>query len=190
MTHNITTALLATIPPDTRFLLDTNVLYFIHAGYLVSSTSSNAVKCAQYSSFVGSLLASGFCLYTTAANIQELLHLIEKKEYELYCRNHSRTTYPGPNFYSRKDYRNNSAERARLAHKLTVVLAQIENAYIIFDVTLQEKEIGSFVGTFPTHRYDPIDYIVVEDNIAAGRFNFITDDKDFQSDARIQVWTV
>lgn len=186
MIHNIVNPLPASIPSDTKFLLDTNVLYFIHAGYPVSPASSSAAKCAQYSSFVSNLLANGFCLCTTAANIQELLHLIEKKEYELYCRNHRLSTKS----YSKKDYRGNSAERATLARRLAAVLTQIESTYRIIDVTLQQKEIKSFVGTFPTHRYDPIDYIVVEDSIAAGRFDFITDDKDFQSDTRIQVWTV
>ena len=189
MIHSIVNPLPAGISPDAEFLLDTNVLYFIHAGYLVSPTSPSAAKCAQYSSFVSNLLASGFCLCTTAANIQELLHLIEKKEYQLYCNNHRLSTHPGPNFYSKKDYRGNSAERAILARRLSVVLAQIESTYCIIDVALQKNGIKSFVGTFPTHRYDPIDYVVVEDNIAAGRIHFISDDRDFQSDTRIQIWT-
>lgn len=191
MVHNIAQASLTGISPDTRFLLDTNVLYFIHAGYPGRPGSQYSNKCAQYSSFVIDLIRNGFHLYTTAANVQELLHVIENKEYRLYCqRNHLSRSYGAQNFFSKKDFRGLPSERSRLAQVFSAVVGQIESTYLIFDVSLLEKRVSSFAGTLANHRYDPMDYIVVEDSLSFGRVNFITDDQDFQADTRLQVWTV
>ena len=57
-------------PADTTFLLDTNVLYFVHSGYYMPTNPKSQI----YSNLLQQLLSNGRKIVLSALNIQELLY--------------------------------------------------------------------------------------------------------------------
>ena len=68
---------ISTLSKDTQYVVDTNVLYFIHSGYKVSKHKSTT-----YSNIVSTILNQGCKLIISTLSVQELLHIIEKKNIE------------------------------------------------------------------------------------------------------------
>lgn len=167
-------------PKDTVFVLDTNVLYFIHSGYVMQSN----FKGLQYSNVIKTILENGYTIEVSSLNIQELFHLIEKKEYELYCIANSKT----PETYKKKDYRKDLSQRTRLKAKLCTILSEL-SLYKLKDGNITVKMLHDFSNNFDLHQMDPIDYVLVQ-GYNFSKTVFISDDKDFQSNPSISVLTV
>lgn len=168
-------------PVNTIFLLDTNVLYFVHSGYYMPTSS----KSRAYSNLLQQLLTNGRKIVLSALNIQELLYGIENKEYELYLR----TTHQNRQAYTKKDYRRNTAERAKLFSKMHTVLTELSSTYECADAVVECTQIEGFVSNLTVHHYDPIDYVLVANYRQRENVVFISDDKDFQSDNTINLIT-
>lgn len=175
-----------TLKTEECFLLDTNILYFIHSGYYTSPKVRDYDKYKGYSSFVGTLITKGYKLYTTTANIQELLHCIENKEYLLYCE----TQGLKPRSFSKKDFRELDSEREKVKNKLSVILDEITATYNFKELHISKDSPKDFITKYTNHRYDPIDYIIVESCINESNINFISDDSDFTHDTRIALYTI
>lgn len=174
--------LLENFSADTTFLLDTNVLYFVHSGYYMPSNP----KSLAYSNLLQQLLTAGRKVVLSALNIQELLYGVENKEYDLYLH----ATRQNRQAYTKKEYRGNTVERAKLFSKMNTILAELSSTYECADAVVGYSQIGDFLHNLQTHRYDPIDYILVENYRGKGNIVFISDDKDFQADSTINLITV
>lgn len=166
---------------ETTFILDTNILYFVHSGYYLPTDP----KCICYSNLIQTLMSDGREIVVSALNIQELLFGIEGKEYKRYLS----ANCMSKNSYTKKDYRKNLAERQNLKTKIKTVIAEISTAYTLVDGQMNCKQINNFADQLETHRYDPIDYILVDNMLAQGNVVFISDDTDFQFDSRIELVT-
>ena len=169
----------STIPNDTVFVLDTNVLYYVHSGYLLS----NCPECLSYSNLIQDILAKGYTIKVSSLSIQELLFSIENKEYQLYLS----TNKIDAKKYSKKDYRRNPVHRENVKTKFKTVLMEL-NVYAQEDATVNLSTIHRFVNTLEGHLMDPIDYLLSE-NFDGKKTIFISNDKDFQSLSQIQVLT-
>jgi hypothetical protein len=179
------------IGKDNLFILDINILYFIHSGYYITPGCRDYNKYFSYSTFVSQLLSNGNKLYTTSANLQELFYGIENKEYFFYAHMKGlNTNYKMPKYFSKKDYRWVVAEKNRLKLKFETIFKELNNTYLIFDTTIFSSSIRSYIDTFDIYHYDPIDYIMVDESIKYSRLNFISDDSDFTCDSRIEVYTI
>lgn len=168
-------------PADTTFLLDTNVLYFVHSGYYMPTNPKSQI----YSNLLQQLLSNGRKIVLSALNIQELLYGIENKEYELYLQ----TTHQSRQVCTKKGYRRNPAERAKLFSKMNTVLTELSSTYVCADAIVKCVQIESFVNNLTAHHYDPIDYVLVENYRQNKNIVFISDDKDFQTDGTIDLIT-
>jgi predicted nucleic acid-binding protein len=165
-----------------KFVVDTNVLFFLHSGYWETDEKSRS-----YSGFIQDLLSKGLTVVVSAFTIQELLHSIENKEYKLYCRNNSLSEKS----FTKKDFRKDPTLRENMQRKLSAVVAQLRGAYTIEDDCMQQNWLNEFVSIFLGHRYDPMDYVLVKSMLAKTKDTvFITDDTDFHADKNITVVTV
>ncbi len=172
---------LADFPADTTFLLDTNVLYFVHSGYYMPTNS----KLQIYSNLLQQLLTNGRKVALSTLNVQELLYGIENKEYELYLERTQQSRYA----CTKKDYRRNVAERAKLFNKMQAMLTELLSTYECDDAVVERAQIEGFANNLTTHHYDPIDYVLVENYRQEDNVVFISDDKDFQTDGTINLIT-
>ena len=166
---------------ETTFILDTNILYFVHSGYYLPTDS----KCICYSNLIQNILSSGRTIVVSSLNVQELLFGIEGKEYKRYLSANGISK----NSYTKKDYRRNLVERQNLKAKLKTVIAEISTAYTLIDGQINCSQVINYADQLETHCYDPIDYILVDNMLTQGNTAFISDDTDFQVDTRIDLIT-
>lgn len=166
---------------DTVFVLDTNILYFVHSGYYLPTDA----KCICYSNLIQDIISNGRKVTVSALNLQELLFGIENKEYFRFLNSKgiSRSSF------SKKDYRKDLSERQSLKTKLKTVITEITNSYALMDGQISGEQVKSFADNLESHRYDPIDYILVDTMLVEGNVVFISDDTDFQFDSRIDLIT-
>jgi predicted nucleic acid-binding protein len=188
--QKIATTTISTLVKEQAFIVDTNILYFIHSGYY----STFDPKKKAYSDFIQKLITNGNKLIISVANLQELLHCIENKEYQLCC-NKNNLNKKNPdntvsNPFSKKDFRANSSLRKSVQKKLQAVLVEIKSSYNLSDCAIVKEQIEDFLKQYDNHRYDPIDFVVVNNMAEDSHVNFITDDSDFTYDSNIHVFTL
>lgn len=172
---------LNTIGQTMTFVLDTNILYFVHSGYYTKTYA----KYIAYSNLLQQIFTKGNPLLITALNLQELVFGIENKEYEL----HLALTGKDKRSYTKKSFRKDPTLRADVQTKVKTVLTEIRSIYTLRDNTVKLSVIDQFVADYTMYLYDPMDYLVVNDTNTSDVI-YITDDTDFQSDSRINVLTI
>lgn len=167
-------------PQDTVFVLDTNVLYYVHSGYYLP----NSNKSVDYSNVIQIILTHGYSIKVSALSIQELLYGVENKEYQLYCQNHGKNQ----GSYTKKHFRRDQTQRLAVKRKLETILSELAMSYELEDGVLHFPMLEQFIDTFGTHEMDPVDYVLAH-NYDAAKTVFVSGDKDFQSLTSIQVLT-
>lgn len=171
---------LSRISKNTVFVLDTNVLYYVHSGYYLPTFP----KSIGYSNIIQQILNGGYKISISSFSVQELLFGIETKEYYIYCNYHhlsSRT-------YTKKDYRNNNTQRTSVQGKLQTVLSEL-GIYYIDDGAVYSNYLNDFVNEFSMHKMDPMDYILTK-NYDSQNTIFVSEDRDFASMPLINVLTL
>jgi len=172
---------LSTLDKTVSFILDTNILYFVHSGYYSSTNSKNIA----YSNLLQQIISNGNALFVTSLNLQEFIFGIENKEYEL----HLNTTGKNRKGFTKKDFRKDVTLRAGVHSKVKTALTEIKAAYELCNIDVTTKSIENFVDDYLKYFYDPMDYLVV-DATNKKDIIYITDDTDFQSDSRVEVLTM
>lgn len=170
---------ISAIPQDTVFILDTNILYYVHSGYYIQSNN----KVTGYSNLIQQLLNNGYNVTVSALSIQELLFGIENKEYMIYCNGAGLSS----SNYTKKDFRKNVNQRVAIKSKFKAILSEL-SIYNIENGTVLSCVLEHFVDTFELHKMDPIDFILAS-NYDSEKAFFITDDRDFQSLTSINILT-
>ena len=165
------------IPEHTKFAIDTNVLYWMH----YSRCNTTGYQIMHYPQFISDLMERHAVFVTTACNVSELLHLVEKKEYDIF-KVTNRTI-------SIKDFRKVRKERENVKQELETIIMQIESMYSIHDFELDFSLISKFVHDFDNHRCDNNDYSILTYLKNAGITNIISDDSDFITYAGMNVYT-
>ena len=172
---------LSKYPEETTFVLDTNILYFVHSGYYLPTDP----KCICYSNLIQNIMSNGGKIVVSALNLQELLFGVENKEYYRYLGTNGLTKKS----FTKKDYRKNHVERQALKTKIKTIIAEITNVYSLNDGMVSGDQVKMYADMLEVHHYDPIDYVLVDNMLAQGKVVFISDDTDFQFDNRIELIT-
>lgn len=166
-------------PQDTVFVLDTNVLYYVHSGYYLPNSNESI----DYSNVIQIILSHGYSIKVSALSIQELLYGVENKEYQLYCQSNGKNQKS----YTKKHFRQDQAQRLAVKRKLKTILSELA-MYKLEDGVLLFSVLEQFTDTFEAHEMDPMDYTLAH-NYDAAKTVFVSADKDFQSLTSIQVLT-
>ena len=167
------------ISQDTVFVLDSNVLYFVHSGYYLP----NDPKSIAYSNIVQQIFSNGYAIIVSALTVQEMLFGIENNEYREYCRQNRIDKCN----YSKKDFRCDSSLRSGVKVKINRVLTEL-SCYKIDEGVMRKSDIIDFANSFEGHHMDPIDYVLVR-NYDSSKTIFVTDDRDFASVPSLQILT-
>lgn len=171
---------LTSIPKNTIFVLDANVLYYVHSGYYLI----NDKRCIAYSNLINNILKNGFTVSISVLTLQELLFGIENKEYLLYCEANMLDCRK----YTKKDYRKNKEQRNNLKLKFMAILAELA-VYNWQNAVVKTETVNKFVNELSFHSTDPMDYILVH-NYNLENTVFVSGDKDFQSLDKVRVLTM
>lgn len=165
---------------NTIFVLDTNILYFVHSGYYLPTNQ----KCRVYSNIIQQLMMSKFSICVSTLSLQELFYGIENKEYKIYCRANRLDTAT----FSKKQFRKIPTERAKVKNKIVQVMNEI-SVYQLQDGFIKSEHIDEFVSSYELHKMDPIDFAIVKNNNIEDCV-FVTDDQDFSSLVDINILTM
>lgn len=160
-----------------KFIIDTNVLYYVNSGYF----DNTDYYCKHYSNFIGDILSNNIPIYVSTLNLQELIHIVENKEYEIYLDNNKLDKKT----FSKKDFRKDKIERMGVQNKIETIMAELL-VYEFLDSSVNLSQIQDCVTNFNNHNYDIIDYIMV-DGLKNNDTYFLTNDTDFQFDNNIKV---
>lgn len=167
----------------TAYFLDTNVLYwYVYPRYTIGVHSSNG-QASPYIAFVDNLVKQGNPLFTSVYNLTELLHIIEKNEFELY-----RLANQNSNIRNIKDFRSITS-RSEVKANLFVAFNTTKSTFSILEHSLTSEILEKYIDTANQHRCDVFDYITLKYCIGLDKYNIISDDSDFSSIDGIHLFT-
>lgn len=165
-----------------QFFLDTNVLYWIsNPRFLQLHQLSHTAR--VYYDFIDKLIDAGNPLVTSVYNLTELLNVIEKSEWDIYCKLHPEIPI------SRKDYRNMPTEHEEVGKVMKTALNNVNNICKVIEFNFSASIIDDFVENFTTHRCDIFDYAILKNCVKSKYLNIISDDGDFSSIEKINLYT-
>jgi hypothetical protein len=84
MVHNIRQIGSTGFRADDVFFVDSNVLFLVHGGAVIKS--DRLCDASAYAAFIQRLRSTGCRLCVSILNLQEVMHLIERKHLEAYKR--------------------------------------------------------------------------------------------------------
>lgn len=164
--------------------MDTNVLYwYVYPRCGIQTDSRLKTQATPYYDFVDKLVADGNPLYTSIYNITEMLHVIEKKEFELYKLNHDNIDW------SIKDLRKMPKEREALKRNLSTAMSNVNAICSVMNFNFTYSILEQFVQDLENHHCDTFDYAILKNCIKENQLNIISDDSDFTSMHKINLFT-
>lgn len=152
------------------FALDTNVLLWTF--YSRSSTTREYQK-TTYPDFITNAISNGNSIVVTAFNLNEMFHVIEKNEYDIYGKSIK-------SYISIKSYRKIIIERAKVKKEINLIykqLTSIPNMEIIAS-TADISNLNMFTKNYNIHNCDFFDFSLI-DYCNRNKISIITDDSDF-----------
>ncbi|WP_300304670.1 hypothetical protein [Anaerosolibacter sp.] len=164
---------------DDVFAIDTNVLYWMH--YSRCNETFDGYQLEAYPDFLEDLLNNENRLVTTIYNITELLYIIERNEYDIYCIQNGKI--------KRKEFRNILSERIKVKNELNTVLSQINSIYKIKNFNIEVLGLNDFVDNLDSHKCDDFDYLILKYLSQNDISKIITDDSDYITMENICVYT-
>lgn len=153
------------------YFVDANILYYFHVSCIYNSFKRRKIE--AFSNLILNLRMNGNFIAVSSFNLQEVLHAIERFEYDAYCDCNGEI--------HKKEYRRLINERQNVKNKLELAFMQINSNYKLMDDKLEFSHIQSFISEFDTHVYDPMDYFTISTRKSES-FYYITDDTDFKYD--------
>ena len=166
------------------FFLDTNVLYwFSYPRCGIQTVPRITHQATPYYDFIDRLVANGNPLFTSVYNITEMLHVIEKNEFDLYKVGHPEADW------SIKDFRRIPSERSQLKKNLSTALSNVLNICTILSFNFTYDILDEFTKGLESHHCDIFDYAILKNCIQEDKINVISDDSDFSTMEQICFYT-
>lgn len=172
------------------FFVDTNVWYWMcypNASHPHATNSSKYNQAVDYPNYLAQVLAVPAALHKCTLSFSELMHSIEKTEWEIFKKSSPVNAIIKPKVF-RHDY---PLERQQ-------VITHVINAWNIADsmtggqsiaVQIDSPFIANLVQILPQSQVDGYDLFMAEMVRAAGITQVITDDADFGTIAGFQIFT-
>lgn len=152
------------------FALDTNVLLWT---FYSRSSATKAYQKTTYPDFITNVISNGNSIVVTAFNLNEMFHVIEKNEYDIYEKSIK-------NHISIKKYRKIIVERAKVKKEINLIYKQliaIPNMKIIASIA-DISNLNMFTKNYDIHNCDFFDFTLI-DYCNRNKISIITDDSDF-----------
>ena len=176
MVIDIQTFDVSSLSDENIFIVDANVLLYIHCPKVVMCDPNVA---SEYSKFIGQLMKKNCSIWVSSVNLQETLNVIERMCWKRYNKSQKIKV-------KRKKFRAIIAERQKVKKEQTDFLNQIKQIYDIKTDSISQNELTSYTDNLEKHRYDPIDYII--SNHYGKSAGIVTNDADFTYDNNIIVY--
>ena len=162
----------STVSAGETLVLDTNVLLWT---YYSKIPPYSAYQTQVYPTFVSNAIQQGNPIVITAFCLNEMLHVIEKTELDLYNRSYGISGGIGL-----KKFRKIPTERSKVRSEIDLILRQIKaipNLRIVKSKATR-KTIDSFMYDYHSHLADFFDFCLISFCNSQG-FSVVSDDIDF-----------
>ncbi len=174
--------------PGDRFLVDTNVWY-----WLTYTRSANTARppqnyqVNQYPKYIRSALNAQSQIFWSALSMAELTTLIERTEYELFCK----TSGLDPKNLSPKVYRHNHPQERsnQVIPEIKATWGQVESLGNCLESNISQATITQIIANFSQQALDGYDSLIVSAAKAANMNQILTDDIDFITVPEVIVFT-
>ena len=156
---------------DIPLALDTNVLLWV---FYSRSSSTQSYQKNEYPTFISKVIVNDNPLIISAFNLNEMFHVIEKNECDIYNNNHNGASL------RLKQFRKLTHERIKVKREIDLIYKQIQaipNVKIVGSKT-DMNELNSFVSKYEVHDSDFFDFWLIN-YCNENNFCIVTDDKDF-----------
>ncbi len=169
---NIRNFTMKKVTKDAIFALDTNVLLWT---FYSRATITKSYQRLVYPNFIAKLISNGNKIYVLGNNLNEMMHVIERNEYEIYVQGNSSKI-------GLKQYRRNSKCRAFIQNEITLIINQLKSIPNIdlVDSKFLTTDIDRFTTDYLLHQCDFFDFLLI-DFCNQHNCAVITDDKDFDT---------
>lgn len=164
------------------FFLDTNVLYWYTYPRFSQPGQLNSTAKLYYD-FIDKLTSDGNPLVTSVYNLTELMNVIEKNEWDIYCKLHPEIPI------TRKDFRRMPSEHEAVGKIMRTTLNNVKGICQIIDFNFLTATVNNFVDDYLDHQCDIFDYAILKNCIQTGNCNIISDDGDFSTMEKINLYT-
>ncbi|WP_152226414.1 PIN domain-containing protein [Pseudomonas sp. SCB32] len=169
------------------FLVDTNAWYWLFypkaSVFQLQNSAAQPYQVTDYPTYLKAVLSSGAKLYCSPLSFSELAHNIESAERSIYAFNANKTI-------GAKEFRHNYPnQRARVATLIQSVWQDVTDTSDLMPVNLDCQFTAAAVKKFSLMALDGYDLFMVEQALASGVTNIITDDSDYCSVPGITVFT-
>lgn len=173
---------------DDRFLVDTQVWYWLT--YTRSEDGTHPPKeyqVEEYPNYIQQSIASKIQLFWSGLAITELITLIERSEYDIFCKKQNRTK----NSFSLKDYRHGEAQARseQVIPEINIAWEAIQRIGTCLEAHVNQEFIIQSITNLNIQSTDGYDSLMIDSAKAAGITQIITDDIDFLTVPGIQVFT-
>lgn len=171
------------------FLVDTNVWYWLT--YLKASQSAHPpapYQTSDYPSYTNTALGAGARIFQSGLSLAELTHLIEKAEYEIFAQA-NQSIFPNPKKFDKKFRHDRAHERKQAVTEIQAAWAQVTSLAEPLTITIDAPTADAALNRLQTEKVDGYDLFILESMRSHGVVQIITDDGDFATVPRIQVFT-
>ena len=171
--------------PSDHFLIDSNVWYWLT--YTKASQGENRphrYQAETYPTYLNSALKNKSKLYRCDLSLAELAYLIEKTEFDIFCRSTSNRSL------SKKMFRHNHPnERSTVTAEINTAWGQVKKFALAVEAKIDESFSDGALGRCCTSPVDVYDSFMVEALKDTDIINVITDDGDYATIPGISIFT-
>lgn len=157
-----------------KIAVDTNVLLFVFYGQISILRDSQSLHAKRYQKFIANTLKNkNVRFYTSAVNLNEAFHVIEKTECDIYNESLVGTAVDLKSF--RKQPTNNIANKKQFS----MLYRQVARVMKILDFNINSKFIKEYINQYDKTGYDCLDAALANCCKENGIQYILTDDIDF-----------
>jgi predicted nucleic acid-binding protein len=156
-----------------KFALDTNVLYWM---FYDKCSYTNEQRQRKYQNIVTKLKLHNE-LYVSPLCLYELLVIIEKNEYKIYCAKNQLST----DAFKLKDYRDKQEEREKVKKVMDITYKSIRQFTTIPQQTVDRESVKALIEVFEKNKLDIFDQSLAVFCKSNKIQNIVTDDKDYKT---------
>jgi predicted nucleic acid-binding protein len=156
-----------------KFALDTNVLYWM---FYDKCSYTNERRQRKYQNIVTKLKLHNE-LYVSPLCLYELLVIIEKNEYKIYCAKNQLST----DAFKLKDYRDKQEEREKVKKVMDITYKSIRQFTTIPQQTVDRESVKALIEVFEKNKLDIFDQSLAVFCKSNKIQNIVTDDKDYKT---------
>lgn len=158
---------------DMIFALDTNVILWT---FYSRVSSAEAYQKTIYPDFISNAIENGNTLIVSAFNLNEVFHVIEKNEMDIYNKSNGTRVRI-------KDFRKMQPERENVKKEIELIHNQIKaipNISIV-GAHAELEHLNRFANKYDVHNCDFFDFWLIN-HCNENSYSILTDDRDFNND--------